>query len=79
MLHVLITLKLSTFMLACLHDWQSSMWSRIADFALGWRCSCIVVPKCRVVIPMYDIFVSHEQENLYTTFDTNSTGVTYFN
>ena len=34
-LHVLVTLKLSTFMLACLHDWQSSMWSRIADFALG--------------------------------------------
>ena len=66
-------------MLPWLRNWQLSMWSRIADFPLGWRCSCILVPKCRVVVPMYDIFVSHQQKNLCTAFDTNSTGVTHFN
>ena len=73
-LHFLIILKLSIFMLVWLKNWQLSMWSRIADFALDWRCSCILVPKCRVVVTMYDIFVSHEQENLYTTVDTNLIG-----
>ena len=82
MLHVIITLKLSIFTYVGLVTELAITYVRglvLLIFPYGWRCSCIMVPNCCVVIPMYDIFVSHKQENLCSTFDIYSTGVMHFN
>ena len=57
------------------------MWSFTAVlFEFNWRlkCSFALMPKCRVVMPMYDIVASRKHVNLYTTFDNSARGVKHF-
>ena len=46
---------------------------------LKFGCSRSPVIKCLEDIPMYVLFVLHEHENLYTTFEQRATGILDFN
>ena len=43
-----------------------------------WRCSCSLVAKWRVIIPLYEQFASPGQLNLYTALDNKAVGVEHF-
>ena len=66
LLQFCITLELFTVKLSDLHFSQVKMWSFTAVlFEFNWRlkCSFVLMPKCRVVLPMYNIVASRKHVN----------------
>ena len=67
------TLKPLKSVLFSLQFWHILKWSQIADLVvLCCRCSWILVSRCRVVTPMYEIFASRKTRKLHKYESCNS-------
>ena len=50
----------------------------LAELELSCKCSLVLVTKWRVDIPIYVLFTSHKDANLYTTLDFKAAGALDF-